>query len=72
MAKRVGGNSALWASFGMFVAFAIGSVAYMAIDRPVLRWRQAWFTPRLGWSLAATSYSLLFAGLLIGVCTKLP
>lgn len=67
IAKRVGGDSHLWAAAGMAAAFAIGAMAYWLVDRPVLAQRRRWYTPRLGWALAAASYLLVGTGIVVGV-----
>jgi len=51
------------------VAVAVGAAAYLAIDRNIMRWRAAYYSPLVGKSLMVTAYSLLCCGLLWGALT---
>ena len=43
-----------------------GTVAYLIIDRIVMRSRDAYYFPRLGYLLGAAAYVLVFCGLVFG------
>ncbi len=53
-------------TFGFVFALAVAAVAYVLIDRNVLRYRAAWYSETRGRVAAAAAYSLLFLGILLG------
>lgn len=48
------------------VAFMVGSVAYLVVDRNILKWRRRLFRPPLAQAVIVTAYSLMIAGVLGG------
>jgi peptidoglycan/LPS O-acetylase OafA/YrhL len=47
--------------------FVVSVPLYLAIDRRILRHRNAWYTPRLGWRLAISGFGLVFVGVVGGL-----
>ena len=68
VAKRVDFMSplaeGLFAYFGGVVA---GITAYLIVDRIVMKSRDAYYYPALGYLLAAVAYVLVFCGLVVGM-----
>jgi peptidoglycan/LPS O-acetylase OafA/YrhL len=50
-------------------AFVItaAAVTYSMVDRPVMKYRDKWYTPRLGWTLGMIGYCLVTAGFIYGI-----
>jgi hypothetical protein len=40
---------------------------FLAIDRPMMRRRGGWYTPWLGWVLAAVGFAVVGAGIAAGL-----
>ncbi|WP_118856795.1 acyltransferase family protein [Sphingomonas mesophila] len=64
IAKKVALPSVGWTAYS--IAVVVGAVAYVVVDRNIMRYRGDWYTPRRGWILAITAYTLFVAGLIGG------
>jgi peptidoglycan/LPS O-acetylase OafA/YrhL len=58
-----------WAAY--FVALSVGSLAYVAVDQNVMRFRSALFRPGFGTILMITAYSFLAIGIIAGAFINL-
>lgn len=66
-AKRLGyGPSATQQALSYCIAISVAIVAWYAIDRQVMAYRNGWYTPALGRALGITAYALLAVGLVGG------
>jgi peptidoglycan/LPS O-acetylase OafA/YrhL len=58
-----------WTAY--LIALAVGSLAYVLVDRNVMRWRGRLFRPAFGMALMLTAYALLATGILAGAILRL-
>lgn len=70
IAKQVTLPSVGWTAYS--IAFVVGAVAYVVVDRNIMRYRGGWYTPRRGWVLATIAYSLFIAGVVGGRTLSVP
>lgn len=64
LAKQIALPSVGWTAYS--IAVVVGAVAYVVVDRNIMRNRAGWYTPRRGWILAISAYSLFIAGVIGG------
>jgi peptidoglycan/LPS O-acetylase OafA/YrhL len=62
--KLLGLSQSMWNAAGYGLAIVVGVVAYLAVDRNVLKFRQTHYSDRAGMTLTVVAYGLLIAGLL--------
>lgn len=51
---------------GYLAGVAVGTVAYLVVDRPVMRLRDRWYSPPVGRAMGGIAYTLLAIGLVGG------
>jgi peptidoglycan/LPS O-acetylase OafA/YrhL len=60
-------DSGLAKALAVAAGFVLSVPLYLAVDRRILRHRNAWYTPRLGWRLAISGFGLVFVGVVGGL-----
>jgi peptidoglycan/LPS O-acetylase OafA/YrhL len=59
-------ESALSQMLSVLINVALALALYLAIERPLLRRRAAWYTPAIGARATVAAYAMISAGLLLG------